>query len=354
MTAQIHGGMPQGSAVDLDFSVNTNPLGMPGHVRERLAEAVNSGKELWEKYPDPACTKLRELLAHRHLVQPERIVCGNGASELIMALVRMLRHRKGKLPLRCILPVPSFSEYERALLAAGAEINCYMLKETEDFSLTEALIDRLTSDMDLLFLCNPNNPTGRLIPGPLLSAILKRCRERDITVILDECFLELAGGEYRDGSGPIVLKAFTKLYAIPGLRLGYCICPDQATAEETAAQIPCWSVSGIAQMAGLTVLEWDEDIDYISQSREIIVRERDWLKERLISLKLRVIPGEANFLCFYCGGVPLFEKMLEKRILIRDCGNFRGMGKGWYRIAVKRHEENVILIQRLQEALNGT
>lgn len=359
MTGQIHGGMPRDGFISLDFSVNTNPLGMPQYVKEALKTALDGGEELWERYPDPLCRELRKELADCHHVSAKRIVCGNGASELIMAIVRAFQRRKGADSLACVLPVPSFLEYERALRAVGAGISFYFMKEKENYAVTEALLERLTPDVDLLFLCSPNNPTGILLPEGLLKAVLDRCEKNGIGVILDTCFWELAQSsraetdgarDYGSYPGLIVLKAFTKLYAIPGLRLGYCICSDTALAEEITAQLPCWNVSGTAQMAGLTVLQSKENVDYISQTRGLIGRERNYLENGLRGLGMKVLPGQANFLCFYTKE-PLYEKLLQRGILIRDCGNFRGLGRGWYRVAVKKHRENVFLIEQIRQIL---
>lgn len=358
MREQMHGGMPQDEPVQLDFSVNINPLGMPGYVKEALREAIDSGDGLWEAYPDPMCGEMRKLLARCHHVPAERILCGNGASELIMAAVRAFQSRKETGPLSCVLPVPSFLEYERALLAVGARIVYHRMREEEHFTLTKSLLEKLTPETDLLFLCNPNNPTGSLLSETFLQVILEQCKNNGIAVILDECFWELAqpsaSGVRRAGCFDrypdlVVLKAFTKLYAMPGLRIGYCICPDAVLAGRIEAQLPCWNVSGIGQMAGLTVLKNGTNADYISQSREIIERERSYLERELQKLGMKVLPGQANFLCFY-SEQPVYERLLEKGILIRDCSNFKGLGTGWYRIAVRKHEENVQLMEQMKEA----
>lgn len=359
MTEQIHGGMPQDSPVFLDFSVNTNPLGMPQCVKAALRAVMEGNEQLWESYPDPLCGELRKELADCHHTSAKRIVCGNGASELIVAAVRAFQRRKGAASLACVLPVPSFLEYERALRAVGAGISYYFMKEEENFAVTESFLEKLTPDMDLLFLCSPNNPTGSLLPEALLKRILDRCRENGIGVVLDTCFWELAqspGTEeesvWNCGACPdlVVLKAFTKLYAVPGLRLGYGICSDSGLAGEIMGQLPCWNVSGAAQLAGLTVMKNKNRIDYISQTRELIGRERSYLEAELQGLGMQVLPGQANFLCFY-SEEPLYEKLLQRGILIRDCGNFRGLGAGWYRVAVKKHTENMLLTEQIRQVV---
>lgn len=387
MAGQLHGGNRYGQKVILDFSVNTNPLGLPDYIGRTLEQAVRGDRGLWEWYPDPACVQLRKALGAYHQVPTEQIVCGNGASELIFAVARMFA---ADGPVTAVLPGPSFSEYERALFAIGAKIRYDRLRDAEDFLLTDRILEQLKADVDLLFLCNPNNPTGSLIEPGLLEKILAVCAQKGIAVVLDECFRELAerdclskeesaargfaggvaSGDYgglRADAYPhlILLKAFTKLYAMPGLRLGYCICGDREAARRLQAQLPCWNVSNMAQLAGLTALDPQKNPDYISQSRELIWAERRFLTEGLRRLGLRVLPGHANFLCFYCedsrvetgtfspGVQPLYEILLAQGILIRDCAGFEGLGPGWYRIAVKTRQENRRLLDELKKRIRG-
>lgn len=365
MTKQLHGGDRYQNQIRLDFSVNTNPLGMPENVRRQLQSLLGTTNEVYEWYPDPHCDQVRGGLAAHHRLLKEQIVCGNGASELIYALSRSVcilrKNRQGCKKGNALLPVPSFGEYERALEAAGTEIQYYMLSEQEDFQLTERILNRLNKDIDFLILCNPNNPTGSLIPEALLLQILIRCRENRIFVLLDECFLELVSGILpesgssflQDFPNLIILKAFTKLYALAGVRFGYCICADKELLRELKAQLPCWNVSGIAQIAAMTVLDNQQDVDYISQTKALLLKERKGLKVGLERLGMQVLPGTANFICFYDKAVEttdrdLYELLLKRGILIRDCGSYKGMKKGWYRIAVKKHDENMLLLDYLK------
>lgn len=390
---QLHGGDRYRDHVKLDFSVNTNPLGIPEYVRKALQEVVCCSADLWEWYPDPACVRLRDSIASYHHIAKEWILCGNGASELITAAVRAcaayaMGHKskpgeernawqEERSAPRIVLPVPSFTEYERAATVSGAECVYHDLNRENGFALTETVLEKLTPDTDMLFLCNPNNPTGDLISEELLCRILKHCRENNITVLLDECFLELCAPERRFDAQPdkentidsaaragelaseypnlIVLKAFTKLYAMPGMRLGYCICADRTLRERIREQLPCWNVSGIAQFAGMTVLDNKKRIDYISQSKHMIQKERDWLTEELRMPGIKTVPGCANFICFHADPRlygNLYEMLLKKGILIRDCSGFRGMESGWYRIAVRPHEENETLIGAIYSGMS--
>jgi len=384
MHGQSHGGDRYRHRVEMDFSVNTNPLGMPTFVRRAMEGALDgSPAPSLEWYPDPACERLRAALAACHRLETGEILCGNGASELIFAFARGLGRGR-----RALLPVPSFGEYERALQAARIPVTYYGLRQEDQFAVTEALLEQLTGEIGLLFLCQPGNPVGSLMPDGLLRQILERCLERGIYVLLDTCFLELAAGEdeaegvmARQGQADreaeeksnwsarrewelakridafpnvVILRAFTKLYAIPGLRLGYCMCSDERVLEAMGAQIPCWSVSGPAQLAGVAILENEDRIDYISQSRVLIGQERKFLALGLEALGFRLLPGKANFLCFHSrADAPhslgnLQGALLKRGILIRDCGSFRGMGDGWYRIAVRPPKENAALLAALR------
>ncbi len=370
MAEQAHGGNRYGRFITQDFSVNTNPMGLPDYVRKVLQKAACKDDNLWEWYPDPDCSRLRKALSVYHSVPKEHIVCGNGASELIWAIVRAAAQEG---PVTAVLPVPSFSEYERALLAVGADIRYDSLKEEQDFALTDEVLERLTPEVDMLFLGNPNNPVGNLIRPKLLDRVLERCLENGIVVILDECFRELAiesGEEEECGTDKtyikrlldtswvsaypnlILLKAFTKLYAMPGVRLGYCICGNGEAAGRLQAQLPCWNVSNLAQFAGLTALDSGKCIDYISQSRGLICTERKFLRTFLKKPGMRLLPGDANFLCFYTS-YPLCEGLLKRGILIRDCAGFDGLGRGWYRIAVRTRQENETLLEEIKRLTKG-
>lgn len=335
-----HGGAV-GKNIALDFSISLNPLGMPPAAREAAREAAGAA----ERYPDPCCRELVEAIAAREAVPGSSVLCGNGASELIWSYCAALR------PARAILPVPTFSEYAAALIRYGCQVDGYPLRQADGFALSEefpALLER--ERPDAVFLCNPNNPTGRLIPLSLLERILQVCRKRGIRLFLDECFLELAEdgeslrGRMKEYPGLFILRAFTKTYAMAGLRLGYCLSADRALLQRMSAITPPWNVSGPAQAAGLAALG---DADFLARSRETIRRERVWLKAALEILEYQVFPSEANFLLFH-GPAGLRAALNEHGIELRDCANFSGLGPGWYRAAVRRREENEKLVEALR------
>lgn len=330
----------------LDFSVNCNPLGTPpAAVEAARAALADTGC-----YPDPACTALRAAIARMDGTTADRVFCGSGAAEVIFRLALAL----ALAPRTALLTAPAFSEYETALARVGCACRFHPLREAEHFDVTERILDDITEDVALLFLCTPNNPTGRCIEPGLLARILEKCEAVGAYLIVDECFLPLA----RRGAGMapllpehsklILLRAFTKSYAVPALRLGYCLAgPDLIARLETWG--PCWNVSGPAQAAGLACCclpQWPE------KGRVLLEKARPQLLAGLTALGCRVVPGEANYLLFRLPGVTdLKERLARRGVLLRHCGNYRGLGPDWYRAAVRKPEENQILLDRLAAEL---
>lgn len=353
-----HGGNIYNRQIRYDFSSNINPLGIPAFALKKLQEEA----VCCERYPDPEYRELKAAIARMEQVPQEWVICGNGASELIYALPRALAKRKGR-PVRALIPQPSFSEYERAVDAAGGHAVSFALKKENGFRITEEILDKLTPDMDLLYLCNPANPIGSRLERELLSKILRQCREMGTVVMLDECFLpfcedyETASGKRELKENPLlfVLNAFTKIYAMPGIRLGYGMCSDEALLYGLREQIPEWSVSQAAQTAGTSIaghrvrdLRWD----YLKRTRELIRKEREEMARRLRELGMEVFAPAADFICFH-SRIPLFEELEKAGILIRSCANYRGLTSGYYRAAVKKPEENRILIREIQRIVSA-
>lgn len=363
---QEHGGDVRSYAIEygfrpLDFSANVSPLGVPAGVRRAAEAALEHGAE----YPDPQCRALRQALREHLGLPSEWILCGNGASDLIYRLVAAVR------PHRAMVTAPTFSEYAAALRLQGCAVEDYMLDADQDFRLTADILTRITTDLDLLFLCQPNNPTGVSIPRELLRQILARCREMGTILALDECFLEfLEAPEALTMQGQlaghplVILRAFTKFYGMAGLRLGYCLSADTALLERMQQAGPPWAVSSVAQAAGIAALQ---ETEYAAALRTLIATQRPILSQGLQNLGCRVIPGEANYLLFYVAAAApdqegeetteasedatLGTRLQERGILIRDCSNYQGLGNGWYRVAVRTADENQRLLQAMQEIL---
>lgn len=352
-SALIHGGdtagfVAQYGSVPLDFSINVNPLGVPEGVRRAICTAAGNV----DRYPDPLCRDLRAAIAQNEGVDSEQVFCAAGAADIIYRLTSALR------PRLALIPVPTFAEYELALTRQGCTIERHLLNAENDFALTEAILPRLRSGVDIVFLCNPNNPTGRLIDPALLKTILTRCAENNIRMVVDECFLGFAlqpavrtlVSMLPQYENLVILKAFTKLYGMAGARLGYCLCSDLTLMPLLYEAGPPWPVSSLAQTAGVAALS---ERDYVVRSCALIAAERVRLHAALSALGFRCIPSDANYILFFSALLKLHEKLCQKGILIRSCTNFEGLGTGWYRIAVRTPQENDRLIAAIKQVTEG-
>lgn len=340
---RIHGGDIYRNQVNLDFSVNINPLGRHKDVDAALYEAVGKCHE----YPDMEASRLKKAVSRVFHIPEDYLLFGNGASEIFMGIVHAIR------PKKILLPIPSFYGYEYVAKAVESNIVYFSFREEEDFLPKEDFLEVLTEDMDLLFLANPNNPTGKRIDKEYLKNVLTVCREKKIVVVLDECFIEFCGSEFsmlseiEEYDNLLLVRAFTKIYAIPGVRLGYLICSNRLLLEKIGKQLPEWNLSTFAQEAGIACVGQSA---YVAKTVELVKKERQFLSEGLKKLGLRVYEGEANFILIY-SEKPLYETLLQKGILIRDCENFRGLSKGYNRIAVKQRKENEKLLKAIGECI---
>lgn len=340
-----HGGDVYSRKVDLDFSVNINPLGMPAAVREALVAGVGS----WTAYPDPQCRALGAALGRALGVEPRRLLCGNGAADLI---VRLCLARKPKKVLVC---APTFSEYEKGALLAGARVKKFILRAEDGFDLGGGILGELTGAgaPDMFFLCNPNNPTGRLTAPALIGQIADVCEERGILFVVDECFLAFTGAPSArpllDGRPHmVVVDAFTKLYAMAGLRLGFMVSAGRRLIEQVAAFGQSWSVSAPAQTAGLAALACGDE--WTARTRAVVAEESAFVRDGLRALGLTVFDGAANYVLFR-SEKPLGEPLLAQGILIRSCANYTGLDGSYCRVGVKRRAENERLLAALRRAL---
>lgn len=348
---QIHGGDIYDKQIQLDFSVNINPLGIP----ERVEEAIYKSVRQCVHYPQINAQTLCEETGRMLGISSENLIFGNGASELFMAMIHALK------PQKILIPVPSFYGYEHAAMAAEGEVVFYETKKEEKFLLTERFFKVLDADIDLLFLANPNNPTGALLDRDFLIKILDICREKEIVVVADECFIDFCEngysllGETENYRNLIVVQAFTKIFSIPGVRLGYLVCSNENILLEIQRHLPEWNTSVAAQAAGIACTK---ETEFINETRAYVKRERQFLETELGQAGFTVYSGQADFILMYDDkllhkGKSLYDYLLQRGILIRDCQSFWGLSKGYYRIAVKKHDENVILLQEIQEYKNS-
>ena len=338
-----HGGDVYTHEGVLDFSANLNPMGIPAAVREALRSSIDQ----FDVYPDPTCRKLRALIASHEGVPESRIVVSAGATD---AMARACHVLKPQVALVC---APCYSGYEQALSHEGARVVYYELSRDAGFALDDGIIDALTPEIDLAFFASPNNPTGLTIPPDLLERIIRRANASGTTVILDECFVDFTESTSAVGlldayQNLIVVKAFTKSYALAGLRLGYLLCPSDEFAQRAIDAGPMWAGSTPAQIAGCAAYE---DEEYLPKSREYVARERKRIIDTMRALGLRVVPSEANYVLFE-SPKPLFEPMLSRGVLIRRCENYIGLDSSWFRVAVRTEQENLKMLAVLEEVLS--
>ena len=328
----------------LDFAVNINPLGIPDSVKTQLANLA----DITGVYPDPDCKHLSSCLSEKYHVSASHILCGNGADDLLYRLVFAIN------PKHAIVVEPTFEEYSRALKLVGCEIHHYAVKSESHFTLGNKVLPAIKADCDMMFLCNPNNPTGQLVNPRLLQEIIKRCQDNDILLVVDECFIEFLPSwkEYTVkktaalSKNLIVIDAFTKTYSLAGFRLGFCISGNTNLLSGMRLCGQDFAVSTPAQLAGICALM---DSSYMQDTYHILSSERKWLLSELQKFPLQVYPSQGNFLLFKTEDKHIRQKLFEKGIKVRDCSRFYGLGPEYCRIAIRTHNENIALIKILKQ-----
>lgn len=342
-----HGGdLYAAGAMDslVDFSASLNPFGMPEGVRRALVENVGS----FELYPDPHCRALTGALAAHEGVDPDEVLVCAGATDAITRICQVAR------PARALVCDPCYSGYAQALEQAGATLVHHELREGDGFALTDAMLDAVTPDIDVVFLANPNNPTSLTADVTLIGRVAGAAGEHGALVVVDECFLAFTDGASAASllkwfPNLVIVSAFTKSHALAGLRVGWMLCSDVEFVARCAAAGQPWAVSVPAQVAGLAVLEAGEG--YLDETRAYVEQERAFLADGLATLGMGVVAGEANYLLFR-GPEGLYDPLFERGVVIRRCDNFAGLGAGWFRVAVRTHGENERLLAACKEVLS--
>lgn len=367
---QKHGGNLTQLKADLglpdrsyhDFSANINPYGLPEVFRDLIQTQVDQVMH----YPDFTYTALRKALAAYYKVDCDLVVVGNGAEALIHQVMPLL-------PEQIVLVHPTFSEYGRAAHLYHKEICTYFLPadryfglEVEDllafvghqegFGTSPSLASKTAHKSPYrgaVFLCQPNNPTGRLYSRTSMEALADGLMQLDYYLVLDESFMDFVAdpAEHtmldRVGNHPnvIIIQSLTKFYAIPGLRLGWGLVNNPQLKAALEARLGVWPINTFADECGQAIGELDA---YRSASRIYLEREKRRLKTALASYPaLRLYSTATNFLFLQSGHPHFFEALLHQGIVIRSCNNFPGLDRTYFRLAVRRHEENTALIAAL-------
>ena len=341
----VHGGNIYANKCEIDFSANMNPLGIPNEVKEAFLNAV----EGIGFYPDPDCLELRSIIAEKEKVDFSKIICSNGADELIFALCFALR------PKKALLAAPCFAEYEQALVSCGCEVEIYKTLEENNFRTGNDFLEKIDGNTDIVFFTNPSNPVGNVYGGEYIKSLIERCRNGGAYIVVDECFMDfISDGDFRtaknfiDYEKLIILKAFTKFYAIPGLRLGYGIFSSEETAERVRGAMQTWNVSYPAQKAGVAALK----CQIKKETLELVEREKRYLVEEMRNLAVKIYGCGANFI-FFKADADFGKNMLKNGILVRNCGNYYPLTEEYYRIAVRTHDENKRLIETWKKIKGG-
>jgi threonine-phosphate decarboxylase len=329
----------------LDFSENVHPFGPPGFMEESWPDML----ELIRRYPDPDAEPFRSAAAVYHGVESQRVAAGNGAAEIFTWLARRYR---GK---RVILIEPAFSEYRKTLEAEGAEIITVQLTEENGWRLQLAEVMENLSGSAALYICNPHNPTGRLLAQWELVGLAEACREADCELVLDEAFIDFAGEQYslvglqKEFPNLIIVRSMTKMYAIPGLRLGYVIA-DPALVAELKQGAAHWNVNAISASLGARCFN---EAMYREQVVKAAVREREGMKRFLDGHGCAATDSAVNFMSFRLpqGNDPkqFFMAMLKSGVVLRHTESFQGMDGQWFRIGMKAPEA----MERLREAMEA-
>lgn len=324
----------------LDFSVNVNPLPLPQSVKNAYLQAF----DFVGIYPDHASSNLCEKIVDYENVHKEYILCGNGASDLIYKIFIGLK------PTDVLVTAPTFSEYIKAAQLIGSSILFHHLIEENNFAVTDKLLENI-GKTGLLVLCNPNNPTSKIIDVGLIENILEKCCENGVIVVVDECFGDFCKdfnscAQYlHKYDNLIIIKAFTKIFHMAGLRLGYCLSSNREYLGKIEAAGQSWSVSTPAMTCGEAVLEEKE---YLKRSIDVINKEKSYLVSELKKFPLKIYNYEANFIFFRSDFCDLDKKLEKYGILIRNCHDFVGLSSNFYRIGVRLHDDNKTLIEALK------
>lgn len=330
----------------IDFSSNVNP-----HIISDLGKYVLEGLEKSRSYPDINYTNLRNNISDYIKVDSELIIPGNGATEIIYLLMKSIKKRLAILN-------PTFSEYGRGAKLNNLEIIDFHLKEENNFSIDLDEIQKNMDKFDSLFVCNPNNPNGKVKD---LNELLDLMVENDKLLIIDETFMEFVGEEEKyslinrieQTPNLFILKAVTKFFGMPGLRLGYGVTSNKQIIKNIYEYKEPWTINSFAENLSNYLFK---DKEYIKSSKDYYINERKFMLEELRKIsRLKVYDTDTNFVLIKLKDgeanslkLELFEKY---NILIRDASNFIGLDKSYIRVAIKSHDDNKVLIESLRKIL---
>lgn len=349
----LHGGniyrlKREGKGELLDYSSNINPLGVP----ESFKRAIIENFDILEKYPDPDYVELRENIRRYNKVDVKNIIAGNGATEILFLYMKAMK------PKKTLIISPSFAEYKRALDSVGSEIIHYPLLEENNYNLDIESFLKEVPKCDLVVICNPNNPTGSFISLENIKKINDVLSEKGIKLFIDEAFIEFIRG-WEDMTSVLledknifVMRALTKFFAVPGVRLGYGITYDEEIMKKMEKYKEPWSVNSFADIAGKIML-WDKE--YIEATENWIEEEKKWFYEESCKIEnIKTFKTNVNFILVKLlkkNSSVVRDEMIEKGVVVRDASNFMFLNEQYIRLAIKNRENNIKVLQALKEVM---
>lgn len=347
----LHGGniykLKRDSGIEvLDYSSNINPLGVPSSFKKAVVENFES----LEKYPDIDYIELRTSIGDYNNCHIDNVVVGNGATEVLFLYMKAVKAKK------VLIIAPTFAEYERAAKAAGRDVKFFPL--SKDFSLNENMLLEFITDEDVVVMCNPNNPTGKFQNLEKIKKIADFLERKNKKLFIDEAFIEFVDN-WKDKTAFLlkhknifILRALTKFFALPGVRLGYGLTYDRAILNEIKNIREPWSVNGVAEIAGKTMLL---DTLYIHETENWIKQEKIWFYEELCKIdNIEVTPTETNFILVKLlndNAKSFRKKMIENGVLVRDASNFMFLDESYIRLAIKDRKKNEKVLEALRRVL---
>ena len=352
----VHGGQGWRIPNIEDYSHNLNPFGPPD-ISDLLKEATN---EIGH-YPDDSCSTLKDVISKRFKIGVDNIIIGSGSSDII----RMFPNTFMNPGDEAVISRPSFAEYSHQCEIAGAKVIYNELSESKDFRIDyDSLSDKITGQTKAVYICNPNNPTGRIEPRDKILKFVKQCEKRDVLVFLDETLLELVP-DYDEIScakyvnkhhNLLVAGSLTKSFAIPGIRIGFGFGSKEMMEEMDKVRMT-WNVGQVEQTVASHLIS--ERMDYVHDAAKIMHDEAEWMYEKLKYIGFPIkSPTDSYF--FFTSVEPLgvsahvFTKtMLENGIMVRDCSSFGPEFSNYVRFCVKDRERNVRFMEALERTLRA-
>lgn len=331
----------------LDYSSNINPLGIPKCIKKAIIKNIDSVIN----YPDTLSRNVRECISKKENIMPDYIYASAGAADVLYRLALSVK------PKKTLIAQPTFLEYEHSISIIGAEVSYYSMKEGLSFSLDDGICENIKDDIDIVYICNPNNPSGNAAKKEVVKSVIERCAETKTILVIDECFMDFVFEEERYSAKEyiekyeniVLLKAFTKIYALPGIRLGYALSSNKCLIESLYEMGQSWALTTLSECIANAALK---EKSYIDKTKIFVQQERQRLMNAIKEIGFTVCDSLTNYIMFK---TELDMKtMLEKEgVLIRSCENYKTLDKTYFRIAVKDKKSNDIFIKRLRKIINS-